>query len=235
VGRVKHGRRDMGGEVKVKIMSNDLVRWKSPANRRKIEAAVALARQRGAGPAPAPAAGQVVDVERVCAVHDKPFIASYVRGADGPLRFTKSFKVKAEAGGNGSASGTSLQSIPPREFSHEGPGEICAWCGAGPGFLSGRRFSAVACSQCGGAVCVGRTEDRFFRCRASCGGAGWLGDEAVESKGSTRKEANPRPTGPSGSAGAPDRSAGAAVQTDRRLLSSGNPGQFDMLRPDGKR
>src|ERR1700679_3592275 len=38
-------------------------------------------------------AGGVVDLPRVCAVHDKPYVARYVMGADGRFRHGQTIKV----------------------------------------------------------------------------------------------------------------------------------------------
>ncbi len=104
--------------------------------------ATATARAASAAPAPAP---EIIDVLRVCAVHDQEYFASYVRGANGLLRFTKSFRIRAQGNGGGQTA-TKATKLDPSQFDPNGPDEICAWCATKARRISGRkRVSAVLC------------------------------------------------------------------------------------------
>jgi hypothetical protein len=195
-------------------MSKQVEKWMPGSAARKIDEAMALLRQGvSASPLPtktgavnatltarlAPAAPsrapEIIDVQRVCAVHDQQYFASYVRGANGLLSFTKSFRIKAHGNGGGQTA-TKATRLDPSQFDPNGPDEVCAWCATKARRISGRkRVSAVLCGSCDALVCLGRTEGVFFRCRDSCGGAGELSDRWVSSRGITRKDANPQPSG----------------------------------------
>src|ERR1035438_4122371 len=98
-------------------MSKELVKWQLPESEagRKIDAALArrsdigglrkLGRseeretRRGQGVvtyAPSWAVSTVVDLPRICAVHDKPYAARYVAGADGRFHYSQTIRVRSE-------------------------------------------------------------------------------------------------------------------------------------------
>ena len=105
--------------------------------------------------------GQIVDLPRICAVHDKAYAARYVRQHDGRFRLgcmigvTEALYLRQYAG-NGNAA-----SVPNDDIAEE----TCPMCGAcGHG--------SVLCGGCKAEVCFGRTAGRYFRCRPSCRGEG---------------------------------------------------------------
>jgi hypothetical protein len=149
--------------------TNELVKWKPPVSDagRKIDAALERLRNgvRRAEASPLrkeEIAPEVVDLQRVCAVHDKPYAARYVRGRDGRYRYAQSIRV-TESLYRAQYAESERLSV-DTGFAGE---ETCAWCGA-----SG--FAAVRCTGCGTDVCYGKTVARYFRCRRSCGHEGKL-------------------------------------------------------------
>jgi hypothetical protein len=110
--------------------------------------------------------GQIVDLPRVCAVHDRPYAARYIRGDDGRfhlgsmIAITEAIYMRQYAG-NGNAGAVSSDAIGE---------ETCPLCGA---FGHG----SVLCSDCKKEVCYGRTSGRYFRCRESCRGKGVMKPE----------------------------------------------------------
>jgi len=146
---------------------NELVKWQPSEAGRKIDAALARIRNGAAEGRLIPSrreetAPEVVDLQRVCAVHDKPYTARYVRGRDGRYRYAQSIRV-TETLYRGQYAENEPLSV-GNGFLAE---ECCAWCGA-----SG--FAAVHCTGCEADVCYGKTVARYFRCRKSCGREGNL-------------------------------------------------------------
>jgi hypothetical protein len=108
--------------------------------------------------------GGVVDLPRVCAVHDKPYVARYVMGTDGRFRHAQTIKV-TRALWRGQYEGNENRCRVPNADLDD---ECCAWCGAhGPG--------PVFCPTCNAEICYGLTAERYFRCRKSCKNEGRLG------------------------------------------------------------
>jgi hypothetical protein len=107
--------------------------------------------------------GGVVDLPRVCAVHDKPYVARYVMGADGRFRHAQTIKV-TRALWRGQYEGNQNRCV---VHSADIDDESCAWCGA-------HARGAVLCPECNAEVCRGRTVDNYFRCRASCQNEGMM-------------------------------------------------------------
>lgn len=170
-------------------MSNAIVKWRGPESEagRKIDTALEkwghtgglqklrrfekvetspLSRGQARGReavyyAPSEAGGQVVDLPRICAVHDKLYAARYIRGADGRFRHAQSIKVTDALYLGQYADNPHRTLVPAGDLADE----TCPWCGA-----SG--FSSVRCGSCGKEICYGKTTGRFFRCRASCPGQG---------------------------------------------------------------
>ncbi len=156
-------------------MSTELVKWK-PANAgRKIDEALARIRRseivirraepsavsvRKAEPFGEGKPGEVVDLPRVCAIHDKPWAARYIRGRNGHFHHAQTLRV-TEALYLSQYGESDRWEIPVSDVGDE----TCPWCGA-----SG--FGAVRCGGCKHDVCYGRTVSGYFRCRASCGGEG---------------------------------------------------------------
>ena len=166
-------------------MSGELVKWKPPVSKdsRKVDAALAKLRQvgalqevrrpqklktrRGQMLAPrAPISGEVVDLPRMCAVHDKPYVARYIMGADGRFHYAQSIKVTQDLWSEQYEGNENARSFPAEQLGDES----CPWCGA----HSVGWIGPVNCTKCGAKVCFGRTAKNYFRCRPSCNSAGKL-------------------------------------------------------------
>lgn len=146
----------------VKWRGGELVKAPSPIdeNRRALNEALALLKP--APPARTQAAGEIVDLPRLCGVHEgRAYAARYVRGSDGRFHHAQTIKV-TEALFLGQYADSAQKAVVPGEDITD---ETCPWCGA-----SG--FGSIHCGTCGHEVCYGRTAGRFFRCRLSCGGKG---------------------------------------------------------------
>ncbi len=152
---------------------NGLTRTTPSENRRKME--LCLERINGRQISSDPrhpserkgvlASATVIDLPRVCAVHDQPYIARYVAQGNEPYRFAQCIRFTESLGDQYRDSARNLQ-IYGIEFGEEG----CAWCGA-------NGFGAIRCSSCGAEVCYGKTTARrYFNCRASCQAHGTLVD-----------------------------------------------------------
>ena len=166
-------------------MSKALVKWRpaevQPGN--KMDTALANLHQteqverwaRGSPRALSPGAGEVVDLPRICAVHDKPYAARYIADADGRFRYAQTIRVTealyleqyADAGGD-------VRLL----HSHELGEEFCPWCG-------GHGRGSVRCGTCGKEICHGKVVGRYFRCRESCGGEGTMSPQARTHTGVT--------------------------------------------------
>lgn len=166
----------MAGEL-VKWIGGQLVKPKSPGEKRRLigdalalfrPAPVLPARTNGNGSTAIMRAGDVVDLPRICAVHDRPYAARYVIGADGRYRHAQTIKV-TEALFLGQYAGNPHKAVVPCEATAD---ETCPWCGA-----SG--FGSIRCGVCHCEICYGRTAGLFFRCRPSCPGQGnmvWISE-----------------------------------------------------------
>ena len=153
-----------------------------------------LVRKDQQAPAPhGPAAGEVVELSCVCAVHDKPYTLRFTRQASGLLRFFESVKVeparhKTALGGAAAALSFSLAEFDENSgaLAGRGRGTPCAWCGDGS-------FHHCA-SYCGALVCGGRMKGERFHCRPSCG-ASWVGVPLQTVEGTRQQQAR-KPTAP---------------------------------------
>jgi hypothetical protein len=63
----------------------------------EASASLRAEKARAAGNPRAPAAAAIVELPRLCAIHDKPYVAVYVRGANGLFKFKTSIKERAES------------------------------------------------------------------------------------------------------------------------------------------
>lgn len=136
----------------------------------------------GAKPAPlATGASDVIEVPRVCAMFDKPWVARYVRGARGLFRLMDT--VKSDGGstagaGKGNAAARDV-TLTGSETSRDSEPERCPWCGV--------KGTLVLCESCDAWVCRSQVSERqggdYFRCRASCGNAGILTNTTEGYKG----------------------------------------------------
>lgn len=131
---------------------------------------------------PAPASCEVVDLPRVCAVHDMPYAARYVRSKHGSFRHAQTIKVTESLYLGQYADNRNTSVVPCEDLAEE----TCPWCGA-----CGR--GAVLCGVCRKEVCYGRTTGNFFRCRESCKGSGNMVPQARRNEGlvpSCRRDAS---------------------------------------------
>ena len=104
---------------------------------------------------------QVVDLPRVCALHDKPYVARYIADEAGiRFRHTQTIRVTQQLYESQYEEG-GVCFIPACDLGEES----CAWCG-------GHGVGSVLCGKCRKEVCYGKTVERHFRCRPSCGGEG---------------------------------------------------------------
>jgi hypothetical protein len=113
----------------------------------------------------------VVAMPRVCALVDKVYAAYYVLDSNGRYRYTRSGQMN-KAVFRELYSGVGVRSYELRAADIDE--ESCPWCGT-----SGR--GGIHCPKCRGFTCWGTTVDnRFWRCRPSCGHSGELGSRTVE-------------------------------------------------------
>jgi hypothetical protein len=167
---------------------SELIRWSGKGNGGLVKAsdargvmAAALAKMRGGLALSgrtlpqlvhSPRGRQEIDLPRVCAVHDRFYVARYFRDPDGSIRFGQTFRV-TELLGDQYQSGSARMAIPGDACKDE----TCPWCGA-------RGFGAVRCKRCSAEVCYGRTDAKqYFHCRTSCGSEGRMVQETREVKG----------------------------------------------------
>ena len=160
-------------------MGKELVKWQLPESEdgRKIDNALAsLGNERALQKLGRPAEietrrtqkaldGEVIDVLRTCAVHDKVYVARYVSDASGRFHYSQTIKVTEVLFlGQYADSQVLFNSFDAAE-------ECCPWCGS-----SG--IGSVLCGQCRKEICFGKTTARYFRCCSSCGGQGTFGPPA---------------------------------------------------------
>lgn len=171
-------------------MSNALVKWRGPAGEagNRMDTALAKLRQaggrseaietgRGQGAvsyAPLRAGGQVVDLPRICAVHNKPSAARYISGEDGRFHYSQSIRVTEALYLEQYADSLNHTSLHSSELAEE----FCPWCG-------GHGFGSVRCGRCGKEICYGKTTGRYFRCRDFCGGQGTMVTQSRMNEGIT--------------------------------------------------
>jgi hypothetical protein len=166
-------------------MPNELQKW-TPMEVKLAELRrCRLAQRQGATQQPAVSAegkpGEVVDLLRICAVHDKPYMARYVRGAQGCFEYAQTIQVTELLYRGQYADRSNTASLGGSELAVE----ICAWCGA-----SGR--GSIRCGTCLAEICYGKVVRNYFLCRPSCDGKG-------EMKSTLRKHSGIRPGfGPDG-------------------------------------
>jgi hypothetical protein len=153
-------------------MAGDLVRRRVPGadllnnNARALERARGLLRRPAlpAAEVPALVLGEVIDVPRICAVHDKPFVARYIADGCGGFHYSQSIRLK-ESLRDQYATHEEHSVVISSDACEE---EDCAWCGA-------KGDGAVHCGRCHANICYGRTDAKdYFRCRPSCGSQGPL-------------------------------------------------------------
>ena len=112
--------------------------------------------------------GSVIDLPRVCAVHDQLWCARYIRQANG--RFEYSLAVHASERLRQIQYAPDNASVLPVDF-NTGV-EECPWCGA---FTRDGSSGSPFCYRCKARVCYGRTtRSGYIYCRASCSGEGQL-------------------------------------------------------------
>jgi hypothetical protein len=106
--------------------------------------------------------GAVLDMPRVCAVHDRLYVSRYVQSVDGFFHYGQGIRITSKSSDQYGPDMDDPGSFPSSDLDDE----ICPWCGA-----SG--LGAVLCLRCKADVCYGRTiSDTVFHCRESCGHSG---------------------------------------------------------------
>ena len=157
-------------------MSN-LVKWRpvKDAEQRIDEAIERIVKSRISGRPPqrivtvhvnGPAPGEIVDLPRVCSVHEKPYVARYVMAADGRFHHSQTIRVTESLWECQYQGNENTRAVPGDDLDFE----ACPWCGA----HSVGWIGPVNCSECGAKVCFGRTVKDYFRCRPGCPGEGYL-------------------------------------------------------------
>jgi hypothetical protein len=161
-----------GDLVKAGQRDQSLVRA-SDARRAMREALVRLRRTSGilkthdAQPVVIPVrpqeSGEIVDLPRVCAVHDRPYVARYIADGTGRFRHAQTIRITERLCEQYEANRGDARMVPSGDVGEE----TCPWCGAsGPG--------SVRCGLCRVEVCYGGSYGKHFRCRESCGAEGDL-------------------------------------------------------------
>ncbi len=125
-------------------------------------------------PALLPRGGEVVDLARICAVHDKPYAARYVAGTDGRFHYAQTIRVTEALYLEQYADSVEVRLLQGSELAEE----FCPWCG-------GHGRGSVRCGSCLKEICYGKSVGRYFRCRDSCGGHGTMVPEARTHQGVT--------------------------------------------------
>lgn len=110
------------------------------------------------------------DMPRACALFDMPYIAHYVRGADGLFRLAGVAKISSAEARPGAGHGSTKTPALPfnwHKIAKDSDPERCPWCGA---------KGLILCHACETVVCEGKTKQRgakkLFDCRQSCGNVG---------------------------------------------------------------
>jgi hypothetical protein len=112
--------------------------------------------------------GSVIDLPRVCAVHDQLWCARYIRRSSKPFEYSLSVHASERLRQIQYAADNAR--VLPAGF-RTGI-EECPWCGA---FTPDGSMGAAFCYKCKARVCYGRTSrSGYIYCRASCGSEGQL-------------------------------------------------------------
>ncbi len=115
--------------------------------------------------------GELVDLLRVCAVHDRPYIARYIKAADGRYHYSQTIQITKRSHREQYRDTSMGVQVSSRDLVGE---ESCAWCRARAEETGHTR--SVLCGGCHMEICYGRTTaDGYFHCRLSCGTHGELG------------------------------------------------------------
>jgi hypothetical protein len=126
-------------------------------------------------PAPviARANGEVIDLPRICAVHDRYYVARYIRDSKGQITFAQTIRMVESLRDQYEGSRNGIKTLSTGQL-HD---ESCPWCGA-------HGYGAVKCGKCHAEVCFGRTDTKDnFRCTDRCGGGGKMVAEDRIQKG----------------------------------------------------
>jgi hypothetical protein len=131
--------------------------------------------QRIVVPPPSPASGAIIDLPRICAVHDKPYTARYIADRKGKFHYGQSIRVdEKRICQQYEANLGNVLTLP----AHDADYETCPWCGA-------YGFGSIRCDSCRTEVCYGRTHGNDFHCRPSCGSGGRLSSDNRSMRGLT--------------------------------------------------
>lgn len=102
----------------------------------------------------------VLDLPRVCAVHDRIYMSRYIDQGRG---FVYSGGVLPENSAREQYRDHASNTITLPNSALDT--ETCPWCGS-------VGFASVHCGSCNSEVCFGRTAKNYFQCRPSCDGEG---------------------------------------------------------------
>jgi hypothetical protein len=111
--------------------------------------------------------GDIIDLARICAVHDKPYAARYIADSAGRFSHSQTIRVTEALYLEQYADGGDTLALQSDDLAEE----FCPWCG-------GHGRGSIRCATCRREICFGRTTGRYFRCRASCGGQGTMVSQA---------------------------------------------------------
>jgi hypothetical protein len=115
--------------------------------------------------------GEVVDLLRVCAVYDRPYIARYIKGMDGCYHYSQTIQITKRSHREQYKDPSKGILVRSSDLAGE---ESCAWCRARGEEVGGSK--SVLCAGCHMEICFGRTTaDGYFHCRPSCPCHGQLG------------------------------------------------------------
>jgi hypothetical protein len=114
-------------------------------------------------PPPSRTSGAIIDLPRICAVHNKPYASRYIRDAKGRFRYAQAIRITDRLCDQYEVNLNDVR-VMPREDCQD---ETCPWCGA-------YGFGSILCGLCRTEICYGRTNGRYFRCRPSCGEEGTM-------------------------------------------------------------
>jgi hypothetical protein len=168
-------------------MSNEIQKWTPIENKLAELRRCQLARQQRETVQPSQGSsrsmlsgdasrGEVIELLRVCAVHDRPYLARYIKGADGRFHYAQSVKLSHQSYRDQYEDNPDGVEVHTSQLTGY---ESCAWCRA-DGEQLGQKIG-VRCGGCGSVVCFGRTVSagRYFYCRSSCGSEGQLPRQGI--------------------------------------------------------
>jgi hypothetical protein len=117
--------------------------------------------------------GEVIDLPRLCAVHDRYYVARYIRDSKGQITFAQTIRMVDSLRDQYEGPRNGIKTLLTSQL-HD---EYCPWCGA-------HGYGAVKCGKCHAEVCFGRSDTKGnFRCTDRCGGHGKMVEQDWIQKG----------------------------------------------------